>query len=124
MQWDISKRFIFSSEEEAYREEGYGCIINRQKNFFNFKKFDILWIEFHIITIIIRKLVLITATTFKMCGVCPQWPDRCCLCFSRKGGVILTGILSILDNICVIAICIYTSINSQFWVRGNWNLLQ
>lgn len=53
-----------------------------------------------------------------MCGVCPQWPDRCCLCFSRKGGVILTGILSILDNICVIAICIYTSINPQFWVRG------
>lgn len=51
-------------------------------------------------------------------GVCPQWPDRCCLCFSRKGGVILTGLLSILDNICIIAVCIYSSINPTFWDKG------
>jgi len=52
------------------------------------------------------------------CGICPQWPDRCCLCFSRKGGVILTGILSILDNICIIAACIYSSIKPEFWDKG------
>jgi len=52
------------------------------------------------------------------CGVCPQWPDRCCLCFSRKGGVILTGLLSILDNICIIVACVYSSIRPAYWDKG------
>lgn len=55
-------------------------------------------------------------------GGCPQWPDRCCLCFSRKGGVVLTGILTILDNICIILLCTYARINEEFWSEGTWTI--
>jgi len=49
---------------------------------------------------------------------CPQWPDRCCLCFSRTGGVVITGILTILNNICTILLCAYAIVNAKFWDEG------
>lgn len=49
---------------------------------------------------------------------CPQWPDRCCLCFSQTGGVVITGILTILNNICTILLCAYAIVNAKFWAEG------
>ena len=51
-------------------------------------------------------------------GGCPQWPDKCCLCFSRTGGVVITGILTILDNVCIILLCAYAIVDKDFWAEG------
>jgi len=56
-------------------------------------------------------------------GGCPQWPDKCCLCFSRTGGVVITGILTILDNVCIILLCAYAIVDTDFWAEG-YNILE
>ena len=52
---------------------------------------------------------------------CLQWPDRCCFCFSKRGGTVLTGLTSILGNLCLILPCVYAIIKFEFWAEGETN---
>ena len=51
--------------------------------------------------------------------VCPQWPDRCCFCFTKRLGVIVTGLAFCLLDLSVILLCGYTLFfNSNIWDKG------
>lgn len=49
------------------------------------------------------------------CG-CPQWPDRCCMCLTKKTGVILTGMWTLLANMVIILPCVYALVRDDFWI--------
>ncbi len=49
---------------------------------------------------------------------CPQWPDRCCLCFSKRVGAVLTGMYCIIANLAVLLPCVYALIRPKFWTDG------
>eukprot|EP00095_Tigriopus_kingsejongensis_P010900 maker-scaffold348_size200312-snap-gene-0.27 protein:Tk10900 transcript:maker-scaffold348_size200312-snap-gene-0.27-mRNA-1 annotation:"GL10847" len=49
---------------------------------------------------------------------CPQWPDRCCLCFNKKVGTFATGVLSILGNLAILVPCIFALIQPEFWAEA------
>lgn len=46
-----------------------------------------------------------------MAYVCPQWPDRCCFCLTKRAGAIFTGFIFCLLDIFVIGACVYTFID-------------
>ena len=51
--------------------------------------------------------------------VCPQWPDRCCFCFTKRLGVIATGLAFCVLDLLVIFLCGYTLFfNSNMWDKG------
>ena len=62
--------------------------------------------------------------SFKMCSKCccscgcPQWPDRCCLCCSKRAGSVFTGLLSILGNLAILLPCVYALVKPEFWAEG------
>ena len=47
--------------------------------------------------------------------MCPQWPDRCCLCMTKKDGVVLTGLVSMLADLAFIILCTYTTYQPEIW---------
>merc|ERR1719361_929741 len=47
--------------------------------------------------------------------MCPQWPDRCCLCMTKKDGVVLTGLVSMLFDLAFIILCTYTTYEPEIW---------
>ena len=49
---------------------------------------------------------------------CPQWPDRCCLCLTKKYGVVVTGKVSMLFDFAFIIICFYTVYEPELWNSG------
>ena len=51
-------------------------------------------------------------------GTCPQWPDRCCFCLTKRAGVVLTGLFSILSDFVFIVTCVYASIDNKLWSTG------
>jgi len=57
--------------------------------------------------------------------VCPQWPDRCCFCFTKRLGVIATGLAFCVLDLLVIFLCGYTLFfNSNMWDKGYARLEQ
>ena len=52
------------------------------------------------------------------CCECPQWPDRCCLCCSKRAGAVLAGLLSILGNLAVLLPAVYALVRPEFWNEG------
>ena len=50
--------------------------------------------------------------------VCPQWPDRCCLCLTKQCGVVLTGLTSIVFDVAFIISCAYTLFEPEIWNTG------
>ena len=50
--------------------------------------------------------------------VCPQWPDRCCLCLTKQCGVVLTGLTSIVFDVAFIISCAYTLFEPSIWNTG------
>ena len=51
--------------------------------------------------------------------VCPQWPDRCCFCFTKRLGVIATGLAFCVLDFLVIFLCGYTLFfDSNMWDKG------
>jgi len=54
--------------------------------------------------------------------VCPQWPDRCCLCLTKQCGVVLTGLTSIVFDVAFIISCAYTLFEPSIWNTGYTNL--
>jgi len=61
-----------------------------------------------------------------MAYVCPQWPDRCCFCLTKRAGAIFTGFIFCLLDLFVISACVYTFIdlykfptNSKFSLWGS-----
>ena len=54
--------------------------------------------------------------------VCPQWPDRCCLCLTKQCGVVLTGLTSIVFDVAFIISCAYTLFEPSIWNTGKMPL--
>ena len=51
-------------------------------------------------------------------SVCPQWPDRCCFCLSKRTGVVLTGLVSILFDLVSIVTNAYVLVDPDLWRKG------
>ena len=50
--------------------------------------------------------------------VCPQWPDRCCLCMTKQCGVVFTGLISMIFDFAFIVTCAYTVYEPELWNAG------
>jgi len=51
-------------------------------------------------------------------GCCPQWPDRCCLCCSKRAASVLAGLYCVLANLAVLLPCVYALVRPDFWTKG------
>ena len=49
---------------------------------------------------------------------CPQWPDRCCFCLTKRYGVIFTSLFSILSDFFFISCFAYLIYDPLEWNRG------
>ena len=58
-----------------------------------------------------------------MAYVCPQWPDRCCFCLTKRAGAIFTGFIFCLLDIFVISACVYTFIDLNKFDKNSVNSL-
>ena len=49
---------------------------------------------------------------------CPQWPDRCCLCCSKRAASVLAGLYCVLANLALLLPCVYALVRPDFWTKG------
>ena len=49
---------------------------------------------------------------------CPQWPDRCCFCLTKRYGVMFTSLFSILSDFFFISCFSYLIYDPMEWNKG------